>query len=105
MTRLDVSRGQKSNALLGAGIGLAAGALGAVVFCEFVEKGSCELFDDDITLEAALITGAIGGVAGGGVVGYFIKTDRWEEFPLERLRVSLSPQRDGRVRARVSVRF
>ena len=69
VTRLDVSRGQKSHILLGAGIGFAAGALGAVVFCEVVEKGSCELFDDDIRLEAALITGAIGGVVGGFVGG------------------------------------
>ena len=53
-----------------------------------------ELFDDDIRLEAALITGAIVGLA-GAITGYFIKTDLWEEVPLERLRVSLTPQRDG----------
>ena len=102
--RLDVSRGQKSHILLGAGIGLGAGALGAVVFCEVVEKGSCELFDDDIRLEATLITGAIGGVV-GGFVGYLIKTDRWEEVPLERLRVSLAPKRDGGFTLGFSVRF
>ena len=78
--------------------------MGAVVFCEIVEKGSCELFDDDIRLEAALITGAIVGAA-GGIVGYFIKTDRWEEIPLERLRVSLAPQRDGGFALGFSVRF
>ena len=104
VTRFDVSQGQKSHTLLGAGIGLAAGALGAVVFCEVVEKGSCELFDDDIRLEAALITGAIVGLA-GGIVGNFIKTDRWEKVPLERLRVSLAPQRDGRFALGLSVRF
>ena len=104
VTRLDVSRGRKSHALLGAGIGFAAGALGAVVFCKVVEKGSCDLTDDDITLEAALITGAIGGVA-AGIAGHFIKTDRWEEVPLERLRVSLTPQRDGRFALGFSVRF
>ena len=104
VTRFDVSQGQKSHTLLGAGIGLAAGALGAVVFCEVVEKGSCELFDDDIRLEAALITGAIVGLA-GGIVGNFIKTDRWEEVPLERLRVSLAPQRDGWFALELSVRF
>ena len=104
VTRLDVSGGQKSHALLGAGIGLAAGALGAVVICEVVEKGGCELADDDIRLEAALITGAIVGAA-GGLVGYFIKTDRWEEVPLERLRVSFTPQPDGRFALGFSVTF
>ena len=105
VTRLDVSRGQKSHVLLGAGIGFGAGALGAVVFCEVVEKGGCELvYDDNATLKVALIVGAIGAVA-GGIVGYFIKSDRWEEVPLERLRVSLTPQRDGGFALGFSVRF
>jgi hypothetical protein len=29
-------------------------------------------------------------------VGALIKTDRWEEVPLDRLRVSFAPKRDGR---------
>ncbi len=82
----------------------AAGALGAVVYCEVVEKGGCELvYDDNATLKVALIVSAIGAVA-GGIVGYFIKTDRWEEIPLERLRVSLAPQRDGGFALGFSVR-
>jgi hypothetical protein len=90
---------------MGAGIGLAAGGLGAVVYCEVVEKGGCELvYDDNATLKAALIVGAIGAVA-GGLVGYFIKTDRWEEVPLERLRVSLAPQLDGGFALGFSVGF
>jgi len=52
----------------------------------------------------ALIVSAIVGAA-GGIVGYFIKTDRWEEIPLERLRVSLTPQRDGGFALGFSVRF
>ncbi len=41
VTRLDVSGGQKSHALLGAGIGFAAGALGTVVYCKTVEFSGC----------------------------------------------------------------
>jgi len=31
----------------------------------------------------------------GAITGAFIKTDRWEEVPLDRLQVSFAPQRDG----------
>ena len=104
VTRLDVSRGQRSNAKLGAGIGFAAGALGTVVYCKTADVLGCVLFGDDITLELALISGAIGGLA-GLLVGHYIKTERWEQVPLERLRVSLAPQRDGGFALGFSVRF
>jgi hypothetical protein len=41
----------------------------------------------------------------GGIIGAFIKTDRWEEVPLDRLRVSFAPQRDGRFALGLSVAF
>ena len=41
----------------------------------------------------------------GGIAGYFIKTDLWEEVPLERPRVSLTPQLDGGFALGFSVRF
>ena len=109
VTRLDVSIGRKSHIPLGAGIGFAAGALGAIVYCstakyEFSDEGKCVLFDDDTTPFQALIFGAAGGIV-GGFVGYLIKTDRWEEVPIEQLRVSLNPQRDGGFALGFSVRF
>jgi hypothetical protein len=104
VTRLDVSGGQKSHARLGAGIGFAAVALGTVVYCKTVEFSGCVPYDSDLTLAFALIFGALGGVA-GGIAGYLIKTERWEEIPLERLRVSLAPQRDGGFALGFSVRF
>ena len=104
--RLDVSGGQKSHALLGAGIGFTAVALGVVVYCKTVEFSGCVLpfDDDDVILELALIYGGLAGVA-GAIVGHAIKTERWEEIPLERLSVSLAPQRDGRFALGFSVRF
>ena len=109
VTRLDVSRGQKSHTLLGAGIGFAAGALVAVVHCSrdaggFSDVGMCDLADDDLTLWVACVLGAIGGLA-GGIAGDLIKTERWEEIPLERLRVSLAPQGDGGFALGFSVSF
>ena len=64
----------------------------------------CDLADDDLTLWVAFVLGAIGGLA-GGIAGNFIKTERWEEIPLERLRVSLAPQGDGGFSLGFSVRF
>ncbi len=46
----------------------------------------------------------MGGVV-GGIIGYFVKTERWEEVPLERLRVSLTPRGDGQVALAFSVNF
>jgi len=109
VTGLDVSRGQKSNTTWGVVIGFAAGALGAIAYCsqdknEFSNEGKCVLFDDDTTLLQVLIFGAGGGLV-GGFVGYLIKTDRWEAVPLDRLRVGLAPQRDGRLMLGFSAGF
>ena len=52
----------------------------------------------------ALIFGVLGGAA-GAIVGHYIKTDLWEEVPIEGLRVSLAPQRDGGFALGFSVGF
>ncbi len=79
VTRLDVSRGQKSRVGIGILVGAAAGALGAVIYCsgkknEFSDEGRCVLFDDDTTPFQALIFGGLGGLV-GGITGYFVKTE------------------------------
>ena len=55
--------------------------------------------------ELAAVAGALLGAGVGAVVGYFIKTDRWEEISLDRLRVSFAPQRDGGFVLGLSVEF
>ena len=106
VTRLDVNRGRRSHTLLGAGIGFAAGALWGVVLCRRKAGHHCGVYgsDSDFTPLVAGVLGAGGGLV-GGFAGYLIKTDRWEEVPLERLRVSLAPQRDGGFALAFSVRF
>jgi hypothetical protein len=93
VTRLDVYRGQKSNLLLGMGVGFGAGAglgalVGATVDCEngFGNEETC------VGLGAA--GGAVVGLLVGTTAGLLIKSDRWEEVPLDRLRVSFAPH-DG----------
>jgi hypothetical protein len=52
------------------------------------------------------ILGLMGGAAIGAVVGNaLIKIDRWQQVPLDQLRVSLAPQRDGRLGIGLSVAF
>ncbi|UCC85234.1 MAG: hypothetical protein JSW46_10100, partial [Gemmatimonadota bacterium] len=94
VTRLDVKRGRKSRADLGAGIGgligMVAGALTGKAFCGSSEDEECR--------GASFGGGLIGFVALGAVgaaVGSSIKTDRWEEVPLDQLRVTIAPRPSG----------
>jgi len=103
VTRLDVIRGQP-HAKLGAGIGFAAGFVRGIVYCTALDSSGCKIYDTDYTWLGALIGAGMGGLV-GGITGYFIKTDRWEQVPLERLRVSLIPQPDGRFALGFSIRF
>jgi hypothetical protein len=52
----------------------------------------------------ALVFGAAGGLVGLGI-GALFKTERWEEVPLDQLRVSVAPQPDGRLGVSVSLEF
>ena len=57
-------------------------------------------------------TAVAGGIFAGGLgalvgllVGNFVTVDHWVDVPLQRLRVSLGQQRDGRFGFGASVRF
>jgi hypothetical protein len=52
----------------------------------------------------ALVFGAVGGFVGGGI-GAMSSSERWKEVPLDRLRVSIVPLRDGRFALGLSVAF
>jgi hypothetical protein len=97
VTRLEVSRGRKSNGGTGALYGFMAGFGVGAIWGGIAGEG----YMGDAHISAAgsvvfggLYVGAIGAI-GGLLVGTFIKTDRWEEVPLDRLQVSLAPQRNG----------
>jgi hypothetical protein len=93
VTRLDVHRGRKSNVGKGALYGFLTGAVvGGVV-------GAIEGDGAMVSTEGAVAVwgvgiGAVGAVV-GAITGAFIKTDRWEEVPLDRFRLSLAPKWDG----------
>ena len=102
VTSLDVSRGQTSYAKRGAILGFLSGIVGGIAYCTALDRSRCKVFDTDYTFLGAFIGGGMGSAL-GGFVGYFIKTDRWEEVPLEQLRVS--PQPEGGLALGFSVRF
>jgi len=104
VTRLEVSQGRKSNALAGLGIGFLGGAaIGGLVAMQFDEEGG-DSSQGQYFLFGAVVGGAAFGAIGAGI-GALVKTERWEEVPLDRLRVSIVPLRDGRLALGLSVAF
>ena len=110
VTHLDVSRGQKSHARLGAVIGFLTGALsGAVIGFSLGDDPPFfgEPFPFSARNKAAIgfLLGGGGGAIIGAQIGKAVHGEQWEEVPLERLRVSLTPLRDGGFALGFSVRF
>ena len=107
VTRLDVHRGRTGNWRKGAKIGALVGLPAGLAYGVLIHVAYCHDFDGDFECWPLAPLGAVaGGLAGalvGGAVGAL--TDRWEEVPLERLRVSLAPQRDGGFALGFSVRY
>jgi len=113
VTRLDMSRGQKSHGRLGAVVGFLTGALsGAVIGFSLGDDPPFLSREGEPFPFSAGNKAAIGFLLGGGVgaiigaqIGKAVHGEQWEEVPLERLRVSLAPQRDGRFALGFSVSF
>ena len=105
VTRLELSMPGGSRAGQGALTGLAIGGVGGAIVAGTACAGD-QLLEDAAgrcALAGAVIFGA-GGALLGFIVGAMITGTRWEEVPLDRLRVSLGPQRDGRLGLCASVR-
>ncbi len=106
VTRLDVSRGRKMNTGKGAVIGLlVGGVVGAVIGYANYEEGGFGDLGPGVNVAAGGVIGGLGGLVTGAFIGLAIQTDRWREVPLDQLRVSFGPQRDGRFGFGASVRF
>jgi hypothetical protein len=97
ISRLQVSRGTRSHRLAGAGIGfLAGGGVAAAVLYTGGSTSQCDQSANQDAMSTGECIGltALGGLAGAGlgaIVGGFFRTERWEDVPLEQLRVSLGP--------------
>ena len=100
ITRLDASRGRKGHAAIGFLVGGAVGAIVGVVWRpQWPLEGPEEVCTARTGCDAPPepLIGAALGVLVGLPVGALIRTERWERVPLDQLRVSLTPQRDGRL--------
>ncbi len=109
--RIEVSRGFKRGnqvlTLAGAAIGTAVGIVYAVPIlsedCDEHGLVSCDL--NELAVLAIPMYMGVGLIAGWLVGVPFFKYERWKQVPLDRLRVSVVPQRDGRFALGLSVGF
>jgi hypothetical protein len=111
LTRLEVSRDRQSRAGTGGIVGLVGGAVAGAVICIAAQcsltSGSESAFEDE-GLNSIALAAALGGAAGysvGFLIGSAIKVDRWEEIPLDMLRVTVAPWPTGGLSVGLRVRF
>lgn len=111
VSRVEVSRGYRAHRLAAAGAGFLLGA--GVTFAVLNSGGSTSLCNqsenqDAISSSECLGLTALGGLVGtglGAIIGGWIRTERWEDVPLERVRISLTPPTGSRFGLAVAVVF
>jgi hypothetical protein len=92
--RLEVFWWNSHYAKQGAAIGAALGIAAMVTLGPSPNR--------DVGAMALILAGGLSGAAVGGLVGYSIKVDKWQDVPLETLGVSVAPERLGiRIGARI----
>jgi hypothetical protein len=107
VTRLETYAGRHSHPWRGAGIGFLAGwALGFGVW-HAADIGCFEYTSESVC--AAWFGGGLGAASGallGALVGGLLwQTDRWQEIPLDKLRLQIASQPGGRFGFGASIRF
>ena len=99
LTKLEVSQGMKSHIGRGALLGLLLGLVSAVAVCvATVEEAETNTFAPDLLRPCnGGLTGAVflGSVTLGVIIGAAVKTESWQDVPLDRIRVSLTPRGGG----------
>ncbi len=104
VSRIEV-RGREPARGRGAIIGALVGGVVGLVAALTTYDEATEIWSLEETARfAAILLGGLGAGV-GFLVGNFVMVDSWVDVPLERLRVSLGPQRDGRFGFGASVRF
>jgi hypothetical protein len=99
LQRLELSQGYRTHRLLGAGVGLIAGA--GLTYFLTRSGGSGSLCDrasnqDALSSSECLGVAALGGLAGAGLgalIGGLIRTEGWRDIPLHDVRFGIVPHR------------
>jgi hypothetical protein len=105
VTRLDVHAGRRSNTVVGAFIGaLVLGSASLVTVEAVCNSGQMTCGSENATAIAGAL-GVVGGALLGAAIGSAVKSDKWEEAPLDRWRVGVAPTPDGRIGFAVSLTF
>jgi hypothetical protein len=90
VTRVELSRGQRSRQGRGAVLGLLIGGGGLALVAWAVTSP-----DDEISPGGAagygLVVGVLPGFLLGAMIGGMVRTDDWAEVPLSNIRISASP--------------
>ena len=106
------TRSEKGYADTGAVLGVVVGGVvgwavanAAVDDCRETEILAFDCIGEDLKPLLGVLIGAGVGVLAGRLIGGAIKSDRWQAVPLDNLRMSFVPQRDGRFTLGMSVSF
>jgi hypothetical protein len=91
--RLEVFEGRHGHPWRGAGVGFLVGAVTGAVLGPYTVPGEGDTAEGKAVAGAVLL-GAAGALT-GVVIGALIKTDKWEEVPLDGLRVSIATRGGG----------
>lgn len=104
LSRFEVSKGLRSNAgkgaLIGGAIGLLVGGGMSIIAGSTVDT---EVTSTDYLAFTGLVT--LGGVGLGALIGALSKSERWEEFPVDGLRLGIAPGGDGGYQLTAVLRF
>jgi hypothetical protein len=99
--RFEISQGQRSHGLLGAGVGFVVGS--GIAYLIVHSGGSTSVCDQDANQDAigtweCVGVVALGGAVGAGlgyIIGGRIHSERWTGIPLERMRITVGTARVG----------
>lgn len=104
LSRLEISKGLRSNAgkgaLIGGGIGLLVGGGMSIIAGSTVDT---EVTSTDYLAFTGLVT--LGGAGLGALIGALTKSERWEEYPVDSLRLGIAPGGDGGFQLTAVLRF
>lgn len=109
ISRLQISRGMKSNTLKGAiGGTLLLGAVGGFIYivaCPPDGTASDTSFCEKTSPGGWTGVWAVTGGLFGALVGYSSKSERWEDLPSDRWRIQVTPDLNGGVAVGASLRL